>query len=283
MKKFFFILYLATVSNLAAFSQMNISVSGGVEDEHIQQIRTSGLSDILSFQMQNQGISNVTVNRQIGDWNKSVVNQQYDGGSAYANQVHSIQQGSSNEMTIGQIGNGNLLLGFQIGYLASELDGLKGNQLKSITEINTPKVEDLTIKAGTGNELKVIQQGEKNAIVAIQQGSDNSIEADQNGVNNYLVIYQKGNDNEVVGFKQENNSTKVLAETIIQEGEGLVLNSTDASKSKPNGNSFIQKGINLSIELNNQFANALGGIEVSQSGKDMKVIIDQSFFPLLTK
>lgn len=290
MKKNSFILFLLFVNFLPAFSQGNIQVSEKEECESIQQIRSSGLSDILSFQMQNQGISNMTMTQQVGNWNKSSISQQSDGGSAFANQAYSIQQGNSNEMTIGQIGSGNLLLGFQLGYLTAELeDGKKDEQFKNVLESCNPSTKEYDdtetqlLVIGEGNELKVGQNGNKNAIVAIQQGSENSIDANQNGTNNYLVIYQKGKNNEVVGYKQENNSEKVLAETIVQEGEGLILNTSDASKSKPNGNSFIQKGINLTLEVNNQFSNTLGGIEVSQSGRDMKVVIDQSFFSFPTR
>ena len=285
MNKASYLLFLLMLNFFTTYSQGNVLVKETEENESIHQIKTSGLADILSFQMQNQGISNMTLTQQIGNWNKSSVSQQSDAGTAYANQAYSIQQGNSNEMTIGQIGSGNLLLGFQLGYVTNELeDEKKEDQYKIVLEsyCTSPNDNDGTetqlLVIGERNELKVGQNGSKNAIVAIQQGSDNKIEAEQNGNNNYLVIYQKGNKNEVGGYVQENNSDKVLAETIIQEGEGLILNTSDASKSKPNGNSFIQKGINLTLEVNNQFANTLGGIEVYQSGSDMKVVIDQSYF-----
>lgn len=290
MKKVCYIFFFLILNFSTAFSQGNVMVNEKEENESIQQIKTSGLSDILSFQMQNQGVSNMTMTQQIGNWNKSSVSQQSDAGSAFANQTYSIQQGNSNEMTIGQIGSGNLLLGFQLGYITRELeDEKKEDQYKNVLEsyCTLPNDNDGTatqsLVIGERNELKVGQNGTKNAIVAIQQGSDNKIDAEQDGTNNYLVIYQKGNKNEVIGYKQENNSSKVLAETIIQEGEGLILNTSDVSKSKPNGNSFIQKGINLTLEVNNQFTNTLGGIEVTQSGRDMKVVIDQSFFSFPTQ
>jgi len=40
----------------------------------------------------------------------------------------------------------------------------------------------------------------------------------------------------------------------------------------------LQTGTNLSIEINNSLLNSLGGVEINQSGKDMKVVIDQSYF-----
>lgn len=284
MKKLLFVLFLVALNCVQGLSQDILQVNSASEDEKIKQVRSSGLSDILSFQMLNQGLSNVAEINQIGNLNKTVVSQQYDGGSANANQVYNIQQGTNNEMTIGQVGNGNLLLGFQIGYVETEqCETSKDICSQSILEYGASTGSDLSSVEGTGNVLNVNQNGNMNGLVAVQQGSHNSIDANQTGMNNYLVIYQKGNNNEVIGFRQENNSEKTLAETIVQKGDDLSLNSTDASKSKPNGNSFIQKGVNLTIELNNQFANTLGGIEVTQQGKDMKVVIDQSYFPLLTK
>jgi len=276
MKKIVVFLFPLAFSFYPVFSQ---------NADYIQQIRTSGMTDILSFQTQNQGVSNMALTQQIGDQNKTSVSQQTDAGSAFANQAYSIQQGNTNEMKIGQIGSGNLLLGFQLGYVSTELAGNKeNNTFKKVFESSSTSTkanestDTQSLIVGEVNEMKVGQNGNKNAIVAIQQGIKNSIEADQNGTNNYLLVYQKGKNNEVIGYKQENNSEKILAETIIQEGEGLILNTSDASKSKPNGNSFIQKGINLTLEMNNQFANTLGGIEVTQTGRDMKVVIDQSFF-----
>jgi hypothetical protein len=285
MKKLIIFLYLLALLSVHVFCQNKDKDWDEKEHEAIQQIKNSGLDDILRFQTQNQGIGNLTMTQQSGNLNKSSVSQQFDGGSAFANQAYGIQQGNSNEMTIGQVGNGNLLLGFQFGTVSSEFEGEKENkEIKRVTENcntysgNFGSMNDQSTITGEGNALNVNQNGNKNAIVAIQQGSENNIEADQNGTNNYLVIYQKGKNNEVIGYNQENYSGKVLAETIIQEGENLSLSASDASKSKPNGNAFLQKGINLSLEVNNQFTNTLGGIEVNQKGHDMKVIIDQSFF-----
>jgi len=44
------------------------------------------------------------------------------------------------------------------------------------------------------------------------------------------------------------------------------------------GNTFTQIGNKLSVELNNGMMNNPGGIDVNQKGKEMNVIIDQSFF-----
>ena len=40
----------------------------------------------------------------------------------------------------------------------------------------------------------------------------------------------------------------------------------------------MQTGTNLSFELNSDLINTAGGINVKQTGKDMKVVIDQSYF-----
>ncbi|MFA5329515.1 MAG: hypothetical protein WC384_17105 [Prolixibacteraceae bacterium] len=289
MKKIIFILFLFANFSNSAFSQVN----GGNQDkgnhEVIQQVETSGLADILSFQTMNNVVGSFVEIQQVGNQNRANISQQTDAGSAFANQVYSIQQGNSNEMTVGQIGSSNLLLGLQLGYATNELDrntenrfGLGLDTDNAFANGNESKVNQSLIP-GEGNELKVDQLGNNNAVVAVQQGSENSIEAGQNGTNNYLVIYQKGKNNEVIGYKQENNSANILTETIIQQGEGNILNATDVSRSKPNGNSFIQNGVNLSLEVNNQFTNTLGGIEVSQTGHDMKVVVDQSFFSFPTR
>jgi len=289
MKKIIFILFLFVIFSNSVFSQENGRNQDDEDHEIIQQIKTSGLADILSFQTMNNGVGSFVEIQQVGNQNRANISQQTDAGSAFANQAYSIQQGNSNEMTVGQIGSSNLLLGLQLGYVTYELDRNTRNQFGSDPDTdnafargNENKVNQSLIP-GEGNELKVNQLGNNNVVVAVQQGSENSIEAGQNGANNYLVIYQKGKNNEVIGYKQENSSANILAETIIQQGEGNVLNATDVSRSKPNGNSFVQNGVNLSLEVNNQFTNTLGGIEVSQTGHDMKVVVDQSFFSFPTR
>lgn len=259
----------------------------GQNNDLIQQIRTSGMVDILSFQTPNQGISNIVLTQQIGDLNKTRVNQQTFTGSSFSNQAYSIQQGNLNEITVGQIGNGNLLLGFQLGYLTSKFYQEQGTQfgfeLESFTGTSFDNTSALPGKSGDNNKLAITQEGTNNSVMAIQQGSDNSISAGQKGTNNYLLFRQNGSNNLVTGYYQENTSGNLLFDTVIQEGEGLILNTSGVSKSKPNGNSFIQKGVNLTLEVNNQFTNTLGGIEVSQSGRDMKVIVDQSYFSFPTR
>ena len=280
MKKITFFLFLFVIGTNSVFSQGNGKNWEKEENESIQQIRTSGLADILSFQTQNRETSNMVLTQQIGDQNKASVSQQAESG--FGNQSYSIQQGSSNEMSIGQIGSGNLLLGFQLGYVTSELSRQQGNHygfgLGNGNAYGHGCSDDISVVESERNKLTITQQGTNNGVMAVQQGSDNTITAEQIGTNNYLLLYQKGKNNSVTGFSQENSSGKVLLETVIQIGEDLSLNTSDVSKSKPNGNAFMQNGVNLSLQVNNEFANTLGGIEINQTGRDMKVVVDQSFF-----
>lgn len=276
------ILLLFIVNFLPAFSQGTLQVSESSDNESVQQIRISGLSDILSFQIQNQGIGNMAMAQQIGNWNKSSVNQKSDDGSAFANQAYSIQQGNTNEMTIGQIGSGNLLLGFQLGYLTKVYSqpqpNLSGLELGSFAGTSLDNNSGLSGITGDNNKLTIVQEGTNNNVLAIQQGSGNSISAGQKGINNYLLLRQNGSKNLVTDYMQGNNSENILFDTVIQQGERLSLSATDASKSKPNGNSFIQTGENLSLQVDNQITNTMGGIAINQTGHDMKVVVDQSFF-----
>lgn len=247
----------------------------------IQQISAPGINDILSFQTMNQGISNFSSIQQTGNQNKATVNQKADLGSGFSNQSYSIQQGNSNEMTIGQIGTGNVLLGFQLGYLSNSLSqsNLFGFGLEnSFGLTGTSNERNILMTFGQGNRLQVIQEGSNNGMMALQIGSGNIIDAGQKGSNSYLTILQKGVSNSVSGYVQENTDGSILFETITQVGDNLSLSATDVSASKQNGNVFNQSGVNLSLEVNNGFINAVGGIEIKQTGRDMKVVVDQSFF-----
>ena len=284
MKKIIILLFLLVFGVSSVFSQKK---DKDKEDhEIIQQIRTSGLADILGFQTQSRNTGNVAFTQQIGDWNKASVNQQAGQGSAFANQASSIQQGNSNEMTIGQIGSGNVLLGFQLGYVTSEIERNQGNHYGfgldngngNAYAYGHDKGTTETIVAGDRNKLIISQDGSNNGVLAIQQGSDNSISAGQKGNNNYLLLMQQGNRNSISGYVQENQEERPNYDAIIQIGNDLTLSATDLSRSKPNGNSFRQEGENLSLQINNQFANTLGGIEIDQTGRNMKVVVDQSFF-----
>lgn len=269
------------LSSFIGYSQEVINNTGTENNEVIQQIRTPNIDNILIFQTLNRGNRNYAFAQQIGNYNTVSISQQNDAGSLAANQSYNVQQGNSNEMTIGQIGSGNLLLSFQLGYLAivagselqTDVQAENNNALASLTgEIKGAVAE------GERNKLNISQTGNNNGVMAVQQGTDNSLSVEQNGTNNYLFTLQKGTNNSVTGYKQENTSDEILFEKIIQIGDYLSLKIDEFSMAKPTGNTFSQTGTNLSIEVNNSILNTAGGVEINQTGQDMKVIVDQSYF-----
>ena len=271
------------VSSFTAYSQEIMNDPGVETKEVIQQISAPGINDIMGFQTLNQGIGNFASIHQAGNQNTAAVNQKVDAGSGFSNQSHGIQEGNLNEMTIGQIGSGNLMLGFQIGYQSNALSfypsnlfsfGLGNNGLIS----ETSNESNVLLTFGERNKLKVIQEGNDNGIIALQQGTDHSISVGQKGSNSYLAILQRGVHNTVNGYVQENVDRSILFESISQVGENLSLTASDVSRSKPIGNVFNQSGVNLSLEVNNGLINSVGGIEINQTGRDMKVMVEQSFF-----
>lgn len=275
MKKSIFYLIILLLYFTHGFSQEIINNQGTETNEAIQQISVPGIDNILGLQMLNRGISNFAILEQTGNLNKANVSQQNDVGPALSNQSYTVQSGNANELTVGQIGSGNLLLGFQLGYLATEAGNEKGKKIN---------ISDLPVKEGSlsidgeRNILNIKQVGNYNGIMAVQQGTDNSISAGQTGKNNYLFVLQKGIFNTVTDYNQENYSSSILYDSIVQIGDHLELKSHEASKPKPNQNIFMQSGTNLSLVFNNDLLNSVGGVAINQTGRDMKVVIDQSFF-----
>lgn len=260
-------------------AQLIIDNSGSNTNEIIQQIRTPNIQDILSFHSYNQGISNNAIIQQVGNQNMISVNQQNSAKSDLSNQSYTIQTGNSNEMTIGQIGNGNLLLGFQLGYLTLLSGSGSGNGIIGDNNMLTTNGSENVLQAvGERNKLSIVQSGNNNGVMAVQQGTDNSFSVDQTGENNYLFALQKGSFNMVTGYLQQNQSKEILYEKIIQIGDYNSLKTSDVSLQKPAGNIFTQTGVNLSLEVNNSLLNNAGGVEIHQSGNNMTVVIDQSFF-----
>ena len=284
MEKFVLFLLLSLLIALPGFSQEIINDLNPATNGAIQQIPTGGFGNILGLQTLNQDVSNFVQAQQIGNQNKASISQNRGSGSSSANQSYTFQQGNSNELSVGQIGGGNLLLSFQLGYMASEAGRLKGNHYGfglgngNDNAYGHQQIATDYLVVGERNKLTLNQDGNNNGVMAIQMGSDNTISAKQKGSNNYLAILQNGKNNSVTGVSQENYSDKVLFDTFIQVGENLSYNATEDSKPKPNGNKSNQSGINLSLQVNNQFVNSLGGIEINQKGKDMSVVIDQSYF-----
>lgn len=275
MKRNPIFLFLLLLIVYPVYSQDIINSLNVGTNESIHQISTSAIADIQSFQTLNRGTGSFVLIRQTGNKNTSSINQQSDPGQS--NQSYAYQQGNYNEMSVGQIGSSNLLLGFQLGYLANEVNSSSG----ILPAVSVSGAVDGGQK-GDGNILEVSQDGENNGIMAVQQGNDNSISAEQKGTNNFLLIHQKGTNNSVTGYIQENSLGRNF-DTIIQEGESLSIEATGVSTSKAMGNIFSQSGINLSLQVNNGFVNTLGGIEITQTGKDMNVVVDQSYFSLPLK
>lgn len=286
MKKVTLYLLLSLLIANPGFSQEIINDLNPATNGAIQQISKSGFENILSFQTLNQDVSNFVQTQQVGNQNKASINQKSGPGSTSANQSYTFQQGNANELSVGQIGGGNLLLSFQLGYLATEAGRTQGNHYGfglgngegNAYAYGHQHTATGYLVEGERNKLTINQDGYDNGVMAIQMGTDNTISANQKGKNNYLAILQNGKNNSITGVSQENSSDKVLFDTFIQVGENLSFNATEDSKPKPNGNKTNQSGINLSLQVNNAFVNSLGGIEITQTGKDMSVVIDQSYF-----
>ena len=277
MKKFIFYILFLILNSFQAYSQEIINITGQDTNGAIQQISLPGIKDILGFQTLNRNTGNYVSLQQSGNHNATNINQQ-SGSQEMTNQAYTVQSGTSNELTLGQTGSSNLLLGFQLGYLAT----LNGTQQDNQTAVPTGFVESLiagnTITPeGDGNKMTLTQTGNNNGIMAIQQGSDNSISVQQTGNNNYFLALQKGSNNTISDYKQENTTGLVLYDKIVQTGDYLILKSDIASMSGA-GNTFMQTGTHLSLEMNSDLINSPGGIQVTQTGKDMKVVVDQSYF-----
>jgi len=277
MKKFIFYILFLILNSFQAYSQEIINITGQDTNGAIQQISLPGIKDILGFQTLNRNTGNYVSLQQSGNHNATNINQQ-SGSLEMTNQAYTVQSGTSNELTLGQTGSSNLLLGFQLGYLAT----LNGTQQDNQTAVPTGFVESLiagnTITPeGDGNKMTLTQTGNNNGIMAIQQGSDNTISVQQTGNNNYFLALQKGSNNTISDYKQENTTGLVLYDKIVQTGDYLILKSDIASMSGA-GNTFMQTGTHLSLEMNSDLINSPGGIQVTQTGKDMKVVVDQSYF-----
>ncbi len=286
MKRTTNLLIVFLVISIQGFSQEILCNPNLGNNKPILQINLPGVADIMSFQTLNRAVGNVVLTQQIGDQNKVGISQHSDFAGASTNQSFNFQIGNSNELTLGQAGSNNLLLSFQLGYLAAEESGNRGNHFGYGLDNGNGNAYAYGHKgtdnsyevAGEGNKLTVTQDGNNNGVMAVQQGTDNSAKASQKGDNNYLMILQKGSNNTVSGYTQENTTEKISFDTVVQLGENLQLNATEESKSKQNGNKFTQSGDHLSLQVSNGFLNTLGGVEITQTGKDMKVVIDQSYF-----
>jgi|GEM_PF-1004379 len=284
MKKSILYLIILLLNLFPTFSQEIINNTGTVSNEAIQQIRVPGIDDILLFQTLNRGFGNYVLAQQTGNLNTANINQQNTTSTSteMSNQSYTVQSGNSNELTIGQIGSGNLLLGFQLGYLAgltgSGTENTLVDPVGTVSSAESAVVGIGSVIVGERNKLIVTQEGDHNGLMAVQQGTGNSILAKQTGNNNYLLAMQKGANNTIADYAQGNESEQVLFERVIQLGDNLTLKTAGATDSSVAGNTVMQTGANLTLELNNDLLNTAGGVTINQTGTDMKVVIDQSFF-----
>lgn len=281
MKKVTFYIILLLINYLTCNSQEIISNYGLDPNEAIQQIQTSGIDNIMSFQALNKGFSNYVLIQQTGNENKAGISQQNDVGSAMGNQSYTVQTGTSNELILGQIGTGNLLLGFQLGYLATLAESSQESQIGvdySTVPALLQDAENESQIGGEGNKLSISQEGNNNGAKVVQQGSYNTITAEQKGKNNYLSALQMGTNNSAIDYKQRNESEQILFDTIIQIGDNLNLTTDGVANFTPAVNKFTQAGVNLSLQLSTSLLNTGAGVEINQTGHDMKVVVDQSYF-----
>ncbi|MDD3319949.1 MAG: hypothetical protein PHS59_00700 [Paludibacter sp.] len=271
-----YILLLLTFS-LFAKAQEIINNEAANNIEAIRQISVSDMDIFLSFQSWNNVAASKTISKQIGNYNKLTINQYDRGEMNMVNKAFTTQTGNSNELTLGQIGSNNLLLAYQMGY-QNTADNTNKMIEYSYSSINCSKTTNVNQSFGGGNKLDIAQEGTDNVALSFQQGTDNTFVAKQTGRKNYLMVLQRGTSNSVSGFNQENQTADALLDVIIQVGDNLELKTDEFARSKTRGNSITQTGTNLSLELSNEILNNKGGLEVSQKGNDMKVIVDQSYF-----
>ncbi|MDD4968611.1 MAG: curlin repeat-containing protein [Paludibacter sp.] len=283
MKKNNVYLLLVLFIPLSGFSQDIIKNTEKVANKSIQQIHLPGIDDLLAIQNLSQNVNNYVQIQQTGNGNSASITQQNGTAFDMSNQSFTVQSGNSNELTLGQIGSGNLLLGFQLDYV-SKVPVQKKNKLPGFTNSllftnSKPTDENDYLVEGERNKMTITQDGTNNGVMVVQQGSDNTISADQKGNNNYLLAWQKGSNNSITDYKQANDdSNQNLYDRVIQIGDNLSFKSVEVSKTSLTGNTFMQTGTNLALELNSDLINSAGGIEVKQTGKDMKIVIDQSYF-----
>jgi len=282
MKKSILYIVIIFLNYFLVYSQDIINNTGSSTNGVIQQINVPIIDDIMSFQKLNPGVNNYVSAQQIGTQNAVNINQKNGVSSEMSNQSYTVQAGNSNELTIGQIGSGNLLLGFQLGYLATLAATNPNNQIETpanfVYDFTANNVGNATLIVGENNKMSIIQKGNNNGVMAVQQGTGNFISAEQMGNNNYLLAMQKGTNNAINEYKQANTFDQNLFDRIIQVGDNLNVTSENASNSSAIGNAIIQTGTNLALEINNNLLNSVGGVEVNQTGSDMKIVIDQSFF-----
>lgn len=277
MKNLIASLLIVTVNCISVNSQVQNNCEIETKNS-IQQIRNSVIESRMKSQIwNNQDANNYVLLKQSGDQNKANIKQQQTNYSEMNNQSYNIQFGNYNELTVEQIGSGNVLLSSQLGLTANNKNKLEFK--KEFDQKDLPLIPNNEYFVdGERNKMNLMQNGNNNSVQAIQQGTDNSISAIQEGNFNNLQMFQKGVHNTINDYTQQNKSAQTLFDKIIQVGENNSLETNGAVNGGMAGNTFTQFGTNLALELNNELLNTIGGIEINQKGKEMKVVIEQSFF-----
>ncbi|MEI8084820.1 MAG: curlin repeat-containing protein [Paludibacter sp.] len=254
------IVIMCLFSSIHSFGQTNI-----------QQIISPEFASII---LEQNYISSIT---QLGNKNSAKLVQTIDGNLfSLPNTSSSYQQGNENLVDIFQKGSENVLFSFQLGYLISGIlnEGTQNNTVLQNMLTFTTTANNF-VGNGDNNTLISSQIGSSNKILTIQQGSNNFIDVEQVGRNQFFSSHQVGTNNRVENFKQTNIDGK--GDYITQLGDNNTFNISETTGNL--ANNYIQQGSNLSVALNIDTPPALGGgITVSQTGHDMKVVIDQSFF-----
>ena len=250
------------------------SVFNAAGQVNLPQISSSDVENFVSAQPNEDQVSISSIT-QLGNYNTARLTQTQESDLLSSpNSSNSFQQGDNNLADLTQKGNQNVLFCFQLGYLTSA-STTESTDITPSTLLNLNANSTGLFTNGNNNTLISSQEGNSNKFVSIQQGSNNYIQAEQVGNNNNLLVQQVGTNNRVENFVQ--NNTLGENDTVYQTGENITLNSINTSNTLY-GNNYMQNGTNLSITLNNTTTNSLGGITVNQTGHDMSVVIDKSYF-----
>jgi len=248
--------------------------------ENKNQINISEFENSLANQPFNADPTYNSSITQLGNYNTAkLIQTQEQDLISNPNTSNSYQQGNFNLVDLSQKGSENVLYSFQVGYTTPGHS--TENKVNTQTYATLASVLNLNLNSaslfsdGNNNTLISSQEGNSNKLLSIQQGSNNYIHAEQSGNDNNLVAQQVGTNNRVENFMQNNLHGE--SDVISQVGENITLNSISSSNNLY-GNNYSQNGTNLSITLNNSTFNTLGGLKVNQTGHDMKIVIDQSYF-----
>lgn len=134
------------------------------------------------------------------------------------------------------------------------------------------------VDCGNGNLVSITQLGYDNRVMTVQQGSCNMLSLTQIGYNNGFFAWQVGDYNWIDGYRQQNYSENSLFDKLVQVGEFLHFDARGLEGSGWSENRVTQIGSNLSFRINAVLPGSGDGIKVNQTGRDMRVVIEQSYF-----